>query len=176
MFYGANPAEVRSGPRAGLRTLAQEEDLARELVKSLSEENRKAAIIEAEAPRDIITAPGYAIDMLKPVGLAASELTDDQARKLRQLIVLYATNLRAELAHQELSQLTGENFGQVRFAWAGGLERGEGHYYRIHGPFFIIEYDNTQNDANHIHAVWHSLTNDFGLDTLKKHYEEHQHE
>jgi hypothetical protein len=176
MMFGANPAEVRSGPRAGLRVLAEEEDLARELVKSLSEAHRKTAIIEATAPRDVITVPGYEIDMLKPAGLAASEMSAEQAQLLHQLIALFANNLRGELAQQELSQLTDEKFGQVRFAWAGGLERGEGHYYRVHGPFFIIEYDNTQNDANHIHAVWHSLNDDFGLDTLRKHYEAHQHE
>jgi hypothetical protein len=103
-------------------------------------------------------------------------MTDEQAKHLRQLIELYAQNLRGELAEQELGQINDENFGQIRFAWAGGLERGEGHYYRIHGPFFIIEYDNTQNDANHIHAVWHSLSDNFGLDTLRKHYEAHEHE
>jgi hypothetical protein len=176
MMFGANPAEVRSGPRAGLRVLAQEEDLARALVKSLSDEQRKTAVIEATAPRDVITVPGYAINLLQPQGLAASEMTPEQSHMLHRLIGLFANNLRGELAHYELSQLNEENLGQVRFAWAGSLERGEGHYYRIHGPFFVIEYDNTQNDANHIHAVWHSLANDFGLDALKKHYEEHKHE
>lgn len=178
MFYGANPAEVRSGPRAGLRVLGDEEELARDLVKSLSDEQRGQAVIAEEAYDDIIMAPGeeHAMDWDDPKGLAAREMTDAQSRKLYELITLYATNLRGELAEQELAGLNDDNFGEIRFAWAGGLDRGMGHYYRIQAPTFIIEYDNTQNNANHIHTVWHSRSNNFGLDTLRKHYEDHKHE
>jgi hypothetical protein len=175
MFYGANPAEVRIGPRAGLRVLAAEEDLARQLMASLNETQAKRALIAADAPQDIITAPGKSIDLGQPAGLSASDMDDAQRALLQRLIAEYAHNLRGDLARSELRAIRRSGIEKVHFAWAGSLERGKGHYYRIHGPTFIIEYDNTQNDANHIHTVWHSTTNDFGLDALKKHYSEHPH-
>ena len=174
-FFGANPAEVRTGPRAGLRVLAAEEDLARKLMASLTAEQSKQTIIDVEAPRDVITGPGQSIDVGKPVGLSAAQMNQEQKAILWQLIAEYADNFRPELAKQEWVQLKA-NSDAIHFAWAGTLERGRGHYYRIHGPSFIIEYDNTQNDANHIHTVWHSLSNDFGLDTLRRHYQKASHD
>ena len=65
---------------------------------------------------------------------------------------------------------------RIHFAWAGPIEPGHAHYYRIHGPTALIELDNTQNDANHIHSVWHDPRNDFGADLLRAHYERgHRH-
>lgn len=173
-FFGANPAEVRIGPRAGLRVLAAEEDLARKIMASLSEEQHKKADLAVEAPRDVITGPGQSIDIGEPVGLAASEMNKEQQKLLWQLIEQYAGSLRPEIAQGEWKEIK-QNHEAIHFAWAGTLKRGEGHYYRIHAPAFIIEYDNTQNDANHIHTVWHSLSNDFGVDTLRRHYEETKH-
>ena len=92
-----------------------------------------------------------------------------QNELLDTLIDEYITNLRHELSQSELQTIHGGR-NKIHFAWAGGFDVGEGHYYRIHGPTFVIEYDNTQNDANHIHTVWHSLTDDFALDTLRKHH------
>ncbi len=173
-FFGANPAEVRTGPRAGLRVLAAEEDLARELLGSMSDAQRKQAVIAVEAPKDVITGPGQAIDIGKPIGLPAAQMSKRQQHLLWQLITEYADNLRGELAKREYIKFKA-NFDAIHFAWAGSDKRGEGHYYRIHAPAFIIEYDNTQNDANHIHTVWHSLSDDFGLDTLRLHYAETPH-
>lgn len=175
LFLGSNPAEIRSGPRAGLRVLSAEEDLARALVESLDEGQRAKALIATEAPRDVITAPGAKIDLGDPAGLAHSEMTTQQREGLWRLITEYANNLRIELADEELTQIQDAGRRNIYFAWAGSVESGEGHYYRIHGPTFIIEYDNTQNGANHVHTVWHSLTNDFGLDALKKHLTESPH-
>ena len=94
---------------------------------------------------------------------------------LLSLIDLYARRLRTEMAEQDLRKLMDAGVEKVRFAWAGGLERGQPHYYRILGPTFLIEYDNTQNNANHIHTVWRDLSNDFGEDVLKKHYDQSPH-
>jgi hypothetical protein len=174
-FFGANPAEVKSGPRAGLRVLAAEEDLARALMASLPDAQRTKAVILTEAPQDIITAPGHAIDVGQPAGVAAGEMSETSKAFLWRLVREYAWNLRHDLAGAELDAIQQAGVDAIYFSWAGSLDRGKGHYYRVHGPTFIIEYDNTQNDANHIHAVWHSLTNNFGLDALRKHYAESPH-
>ena len=102
-------------------------------------------------------------------------MTPAQRGLLERLIGEYAHNLRHELAEQELDRIRSADMGKVRFAWAGTLEVGRPHYYRITGPTFVIEYDNTQNDANHVHTVWHDRERDFGHDLLKEHYD-HKHE
>lgn len=172
-FLGANPAEVRTGPRAGLRVLGIEEDKARQIMKSLGGKLGKAAIIAVEAPADVLTVPGHEIDLGAPVGVSLGELKKGKQRAVFGLVRELISNLRGELAQAELKAIDDAGREKIHFAWAGSLEPGEGHYYRIHGPTFIIEYDNTQNEANHAHIVWHSMTNDFGLDTLKKHHEQH---
>jgi len=175
-FMGDNPGEVREGPRKGLRVLAAEEDLGRKLVKSLDEAQQKKAIVSKEAPKDIISLAERKVDMTKAtasgVGLMASDMKPEQREILLSLIEEYARRHRTELADQELRKIHVAGFDKVSFVWAGGTEVGVGHYYRIHGPTFLIEYDNTQNNANHIHSVWRDPANDFGEDLLKKHYEQ----
>ncbi len=173
-FLGANPAQVRTGPRAGLRALAAEEDLARELLASLDEAQRATAVIATTAPRDILTAPGRPLDLGTPAGLLASEMTPAQRAILERLIDEYARTLRPDLAEIQLARMKPADLDGIRFAWAGGTSPGEGHYYRITGTKFVIEYDNIQNDANHIHTVWHDLEHDFGLDLLAEHYRAHE--
>jgi hypothetical protein len=92
------------------------------------------------------------------------------------LIGLYANRLRTELAAHDLERITSAGVQRIRFAWAGATESGKPHYYRIHGPTFLIEYDDTQNEANHIHTVWRDLEHDFGEDLLREHYEQHAHD
>jgi len=175
-FLGANPATVADGPHKGLRVLAVEEDLGRQLVKSLSPEQKTAAVISDRAPREIITGNSRKISVTQPAGIAAGKLTPEQKKLLRDLIEECAHRLRLELAEQDLQKIDAAGFDNVFFAWAGGTEPGEGHYYRIQGPRFMIEYDNTQNHANHIHTVWRDPANDFGEDLLRKHYAEHRHD
>ena len=174
-FLGTNPGEVRQGQRKGLRVLAAEEDLGRKLVTSLSAEQKKKGIFSETAPKDIITMADRKVDMAKVIagkdGLPAAEMTPEQRDLLLQLIEEYARRHRAELADQELRKIHVGGFEKVCFAWAGSVEPGAGHYYRIHGPTFLVEYDNTQNNANHLHTVWRDPANDFGEDVLKKHYE-----
>lgn len=170
-FFGANPAEIRSGPRQGTRALAAEEDLARRLAKSLTPEQRATGVIAAEAPKDIILVPKEKVRLLEPAGLPLAKLEAGQAALLKDLVRQYAERLRGELAERDLSRIEQAGWDRVYFAWAGGLEPGQGHYYRVQGPTFVLEYDNTQNNANHIHSVWHDLTENFGGDPLREHYE-----
>jgi hypothetical protein len=174
-FYGANPAEVKSGPRQGLRVLGVEEDLGRQLVKSLSAEQQKTAIFTNVAPRDIITGNSRTAQLLNPPGIPAERLTPPQKALLTKLVTEYANRHRPEVAADDLAKIERAGWEKVHFAWAGAVEPGEGHYYRVQGPTFLLEYDDTQNNANHIHTVWRDLANDFGNDVLRRHYEEVPH-
>ena len=178
-FMGTNPAEVREGARKGLRVLGVEEDLGRELVKSLSAEQRKAAIYAEKAPADILTAsapglkgPPAKITPLTPEGISYSRLNSAQQELLKKIVAEYANRVRSDVAKVDLAKAAKAGWDKTSFAWAGGIERGEGHYYRVQGPTFLLEYDNTQNNANHVHAVWRDFANDFGEDLLKRHYEQ----
>ena len=174
-FLGANPAEVPSGPTKGLRALAAEQDLGRALARSLTEAQRARTVIAAESLGDIVTGPGRADSLATPAGLALADMTGDQRALAAKLIEEYARNMRSELAEQELRRMREAGAERVHFAWAGPLDAGRAHYYRLHGPTLLIEYDNTQNNANHIHSVWHDPKRDFGLDLLRAHYERGHH-
>ena len=176
-FFGSNPAEVQRGPRQGLRVLGAEEDLGRELVRSLNEEQRKVAVIAATAPSEIITGNSRKANPLQPEGIGASDLTSKQQDALRTLIHEYVFRYRTELAEQDMKKIQQAGFEKIHFAWAGPIEPGQGgHYYRVQGPTFLLEFDNTQNNANHIHTVWRDFENDFGEDLLRKHYETVKHD
>lgn len=173
-FLGANPAEVPTGPHAGWRLLAAEEDLARDLLGSLTPEQLASAVIAESAPADILFGPGSDPAAAPRVGLAASAMTPPQQAMLRRLIDEYARSFEHEIAAAQLDRIERAGLDAVTFAWAGPADRGvagnrPGFYYRVHGPSFIIEYDNTQDGGNHAHAVWRDLTNDFGRDWLREH-------
>lgn len=170
-FMGTNPALVKDGPRKGLRVLGEEEDLARKLAKSLNDEQRKKGIVQDEAPKDIISLAARQAKPIDPAGILVGDLDAEQKSLLNSIIVLYAERLRPEMAADDLGKILKAGVDKIGFAWAGGLEAGQPHYYRIQGPTFLIEYDNTQNDANHVHSVWRDFDGDFGEDLLKEHYE-----
>ncbi|HET6567295.1 MAG TPA: DUF3500 domain-containing protein [Rhodothermales bacterium] len=170
-FMGSNPAEVRTGPYSGLRVLAAEEDLARNLLHSLSPTQLKKAVIQTEAPREIITGNSRKVLLTTFDGLPASEMTQAQRDLLLRLIHEYTHNMREDVAQEQDQKIRDAGIEKLYFAWAGGLEHGQPHYYRVHGPTVLFEYDNTQNDANHIHTVWRDLTGDFGEDLLLEHYQ-----
>ncbi len=174
-FFGTNPAEVKAGPRKGLRALGDEEDRARELIKALSPEQREQAIFEKVALRDIVTMAEKRVKPLEQKGIAATKLNADQKQKLLALVKAYVERNRPELAKEDLRKINEAGIDKLHFAWAGGIEKGEGHYYRVQGPTFLLEYDNTQNNNNHIHAVYRDFENDFGEDLLRKHYQETPH-
>ncbi len=167
-FFGANPATVKTGPRQGLRTLAEAEDLAKELFRSLTEEQRKIAFQDKEFPEIEEAKP--APNLGEPKGLAAAKMTEPQKAKLEALIKAYANRMPPDIAETELAQVREAGLDKVHFAYAGGLEPGQKHTYRIQGPTFVVMFLNVQNDssgnpANHIHSVWRSIKGDFGIRT-----------
>ena len=175
LFMGANPARVPSGPAAGLRILAAEEDVARELMRMLSPERRRRAIVSDTTYGEILTRNDPRARALKEEGLTAAEMSAEEQRVLRRLIDVYAQRFTPRASRDQLARIERAGFGRLRFVWAGSVEIGKAHYYRIHGPTVLIEYDNTQTDANHIHTVWRDLERDFGGDVLKAHYAKHKH-
>ncbi|MDB4766654.1 DUF3500 domain-containing protein [bacterium] len=174
-FMGANPAEVRVGKRKGFRALAQQEDLGRKLIKQLTVEQKSVAIVSEKAPRDVINGPGKKAERLEPQGIAASEMTEQQRAMLTELIDSYLDNFRPELCEVDRKKIEDAGVEKIYFAWAGFIQPGKPHYYRVQGPTFIFEYDNVQNNANHVHAMWRDTENDFGTNLLKLHYEQVPH-
>ena len=171
-FFGANPASVPSGPSKGLRILEDEEYLGRDLVLSLDPGQLEQATLYPVAPPDIISRASPRVEIGGAAGLAASAMSGDQRGKLMALIQVYLERKPADVAANALERLNTEGLDAVRFGWAGSRDRGQGHYYRIQGPSLFIEYDNTQDMANHIHSVWRDIEGDFGRDLLSEHYRE----
>jgi len=175
-FFGSNPGEVRNGTRKGLRVLAAEEDLARQLVKSLNADQKKAALVSETAPKEILTGADRKAKALEPMGLSGAKMNPEQSGLLWRIVQEYVYRCRPELADLDLKKIEQGGREKLHFAWAGSLEPREGHYYRVQGPTFLLEYDNTQNNANHVHAVWRDFENDFGEDLLRRHYQQHHSE
>jgi hypothetical protein len=170
-FFGSNPAEVRQGTRKGLRTLAGEDDLGFEVIQALDETQQKIAIVDPTPYSDILTAANRKAALRgQPSGLPAAKMNPRQFDALRALVEVYAYNLPDELAARRMDQIN-EARRNVYFAWAGGVKPGDPHYYRVQTASFLIELDDTQDNANHIHSVWRDFTDDFGGDLLKAHYE-----
>ena len=169
-FFGSNPAEVRQGPRKGLRTLAGEDDLGIELIHLFDEHQQKVAIVDPTAYKEILTAASRKAALQgQPSGLSASKMNAMQFDALMALTEEYARNVPHELAENRIAQIN-EAGRNIYFAWSGGINRGDPHYYRVQTPLFLIELDDTQDDANHIHSVWRDVTRDFGQDLLQQHY------
>lgn len=169
-FFGSNPGEVREGVKAGLRILSDEESLARELLGLLDESQRETAIIETTVPGDILLTPGThanKIDMEQ--GLAYDSMTRAQQRIVGKLVDAWTGNFQPELAATQLGRINRAGHDSVRFLWIGSDEPGRPHYYRLCSSEFVIEYDNTQNGANHIHTVWRDPRGDFGVNLLAEH-------
>lgn len=174
-FFGNNPADVKSGPRKGLRVLADEEDTGRAFMKSLRADQQKLALYDTTAPKDVLTAAKPKVTPLEKAGITGAQLTSEQKSALRKLVEIYVGRLRGDLAKLDLAKIDKAGWDKVQFAWAGSLEKYQPHYYRVQGPTFLLEYDNTQNDANHIHAVYRDFENDFGEDLLRQHLRDVKH-
>ena len=175
LFMGANPARVPSGPQEGLRLLAAEEDLAFELLHMLDPHQRARATIAAQTSGDIVTRSDPTVRPMAFAGLPAAAMTTGQQRHLRRLLEVYAGRMADSSAHRQLQRIDDAGFARLHFAWAGAHQPGRPHYYRIHGPTVLVEYDNSQGSANHIHTVWRDLENDFGGDLLRRHYARQPH-
>lgn len=169
-FFGTNPAEVRTGPRKGLRVLHAEEDLARTLLKALTPEQKKIAVVTGDAYKDIFTMNSRKASLEgQPSGLPVSKLNAKQKLMFNELVDEYIHNVPEQVAQMRAEKVK-KSGNNLWFAWAGTEEKNGPHYYRIQGSEFIIEYDNTQNNANHIHSVWRDIQGDFGEDLLGDHY------
>jgi len=174
-FFGSNPAEVRQGPKKGLRILGDEQDAARALLGSLDAAQRAKAIVDTTAPGDMLTMANVDIAPLSPPGLAAEGMTAAQRELLMKLVDVYTGYMAADIAADRTARLKKAGVEKIAFAWAGETERGKKHYYRVQGPTFLVEYDNTQNDGNHIHSVWRDFNGDFGRDLLREHLKSFAH-
>ena len=170
-FFGANPAEVRQGPRSGLRNLAREDDLGLELISSLDEPAQKIAIVDPKAYKDILTSASRKAALEgQPSGLPAQKMSSKQFDILMALMEEYAHNVPGDLLKRRQQQI--DKAGKdIHFAWAGGIHATDPRYYRVQTASFLIEFDDTQDNANHIHSVWRDFTGDFGRDLLKDHYQ-----
>jgi hypothetical protein len=175
MFLGTNPAEVQEGEKKGLRVLADEEDAARALVLALPAELQHVAIVNAVAPGDILTMNKNDIAPLPDQGVVYSAMPAKQQALLSRLIETYTSNMEADIAAERLAKIKAAGMDKVRFAWLGETEKGKKHYYSVQGPTFLIEYDNTQNNGNHIHSVWRDFNGDFGRDILREHLKQIAH-
>ena len=169
MFLGSNPAEVRDGDKKGQRVLADEEDTARALVLALPADLQKQAIVNAVAPTDIVTMNKNDITPLPDQGVLYSALGAKEKALLMRVIEAYTGNMETDVAAERLAKIKASGLDKIRFAWSGETEKGKKHYYFVQGPTFLIEYDNTQNNGNHIHSVWRDFHGDFGRDILREH-------
>lgn len=169
LFFGANPAEVRKGPKAGLRILAECEDLAVELAGSLDVGQRGKALIYDKAPDDILTYSAARASMPEEQGLAASQMSVTQREILMALITEYVTRAPQDFSEDRLASIRDQGIDGIHLAWGGAMDKSGPHYYRLHGGTFVVEFDNQQNDANHIHSVWRDTVNDFAGDVLREH-------
>lgn len=168
-FMGANPAEVREGALKGRRVLKAEEDMGRDLLLSFDEKVRSKVIFDVKAPADILTVANSKVDPLPKAGMAFKAMNRVQKAKLKKLLIEYAANMPAKLGAERLAKIDKSGWDTIEFAWAGGIAKGDPHYYRIQGPTFLVEYDCTQTNSNHIHAVWRDFAGDFGRDLLRDH-------
>ena len=174
-FTGAHPATVRDGPHRGFRLLGASEDLARQIMAGLNDRQRRAATISDRSFGEIVTSPQREADLGTPKGLLLGEMAGAQRTLVEALMDRFLGTLAADLLAQQKQRVLEQGLATFRFAWAGSLTPGEAHYFRVHGPVTLIEHDNTQNGANHIHAVWRDLAADFGGDALADHYRQQKH-
>jgi len=173
LFFGANPAVIRHGERKGERSLVEEQDWARALLTSMDGDQTKLAVVDPVAPADILTTNVRSADPnIAPVGIGFKALGDSQCEQLVALVKHYVTRASDDLSSNYWREVESAGFDDVKFAWAGPAGVGEPHYYAIRHPRFLIEYDNTQNEANHIHSVLRDYAHDFGEDLLAAHYRE----
>ena len=168
-FFGSNPAEVRKGDKTGLRILGAREDLAFELMESLDAGQRSKATIYDEAPLDILTYNSSKVSLPREEGLPGSRMSGTQKEMMLSLIAEYVNQVRSDLAQEKLGALREQGVDNIHLAWAGPVDKKQPHYYRLHGGNFVVEFDNRQDGANHIHSVWRDIENDFASDVLREH-------
>jgi hypothetical protein len=175
MFLGANPAIVQDGDFKGRAPLQREERAARALLEALPAALQTQAVVDAVAPGDILTMNKNDITPLADRGVLYSALQANHQALLMALIETYTSNMEADIAAERIAKIKAAGLDKIRFAWLGERAIGKKHYYSVQGPTFLIEFDNTQNDGNHIHSVWRDFNGDFGRDILREHLQAFAH-
>ena len=174
-FFGANPATIKDGPQKDLQVMRAEEGFGFELINMLTPDQKQKAIFQLKAFIDIVTSASPVVRPLKPEGILANDMTPGQKIVLNKLIAAYLSSMPPPIAKARMKRILTEDLNSLRFGWAGATVAGKPHYYRVQGKTFLIEFDNTQNNADHIHSVWRDFNGDYGLDLLKEHYQNSQH-
>lgn len=174
-FFGSNPATITSGTRKGERTLAQEDDAGLKLINSLSDTQKETAIFQKTALKDIVSKNKTTVSSLDTVGISFKNLNKKQQALLLELINIHIESMPKKVAKIRLSKIKKEDFNNIYFGWAGNTQLGKPHYYRIQGKSFLVEFDNLQNNAKHIHVVWRDFNGDFGRNLIKEHYNKTHH-
>jgi hypothetical protein len=174
-FFGTNPGIVATTEQKGKEVLKEEASLGFILINSMGDVQLKTARFSEEAPNDVISVNNRIALALTPTGISYTSLSEDQKEQLLKLVDVYLTTFEPDFEARFWKKIQKAGIENLSFAWAGSLQPGSGHYYRIQGPMLLIEYDNTQNNANHAHAVVRDLSNDYGADVLKEHYKKHHH-
>jgi hypothetical protein len=172
-FFGSNPAEIKDGPRKGTRPMADEEDFAFALMNALSADQKQSAVFQTASYAEIVTGSATQVAPLPAVGLAAKDLSNDQKTILKKLLTAILSSMPEKLMRTRMTKIQSEDFGAVRFGWAGEINKSDPHYYRIQGKSFLVEFDNVT--GNHIHLVWRDFEGDFGRDLLREHYKTSPH-
>jgi Protein of unknown function (DUF3500) len=175
LFFGSNPGIVLAGPLKGTQLLKTEEELGFQLLGSLSAAQLQKAVFQETSPYEIISDSAKLVIPPAPAGIVANELSASQQNILHQAVLAYLMAMPVRISKARMARVSTEELSELRFAWAGSKLPGAGHYYRIQGKTFLIEFDNTQNNANHVHSVWRDFDGDFGEDLLMNHYHQTPH-
>ena len=169
-FLGANPARVPDGaPNPGLRALALQEDSARALVQSLTPAQCSVALVSGKPIGDVGSGTRLKVDPANPLGMAAAQMTPAQRDLLMKLLESYTNVMAADIAADRVNKIKAAGIEKITFAWSGSSEPRQPYFYQVQGPTFVLEHNNTQNNANHIHSVWRDYNGDFGRDILGEH-------
>lgn len=166
-FFGANPGTIEAGPGRTIRVLGPEEDIARQILKLCNDEQKQVCWVDKAAPDDLRGGGILQPEMTPAVGLPASKMSADQKKLLSELLGEYLKNMPADVVRERRERLEKAGIDNIHFAWWGDSERNLRHYYRVQGPTFIIEYNNTQNAANHVHSMWRDMAGDFAIPVAK---------
>ena len=169
-FFGANPGTIEAGLGRQIRVLGAEEDIARSILKLCNEEQKKLAWIDMAAPDDLRTGGATGTNPVAsqpeasaPVGLSAAKMSNDQKKLLSELLSEYLRNMPGDVEKERRAAIEASGLDKIHFAWWGDADQHKRHYYRVQGPTFLIEYNNTQNNANHVHSMWRNLGGDFAI-------------
>lgn len=174
-FFGSNPGRIMDGEHKGFSPLVNEEDLGLALVNMLSDNQKKIAIFNDKAYNDIQSWNNSVAEKLPSEGILVSDLNANQKKQVMRIIHEYVSTIPTDQAKEKMDAIRNEELDDMRFAWAGATVLGKAHYYRIQAKSFMIEFDNSQDNANHIHSVWRDFDGDFGRDLLKEHYKNSTH-